>query len=344
VAIRTQKAATPKRARSRGSPAREFARDPLPADEDAFAPLDGKPGTDATNLKGDIISMTEAGVLGWAWDPANPRRAVSISIMHGHEILGTGTADVFDDGTVRQRVGPGIPGFLVKLISPPQGHYPITLTLKADDDSLLGTPLVIEDSAQLMGLSPDLDPASYDGHVEHLKDGVLTGWVWSPSFPNRRVAVELWEGERRIDRTHASTYREDLARAGKGNGSCGFRLELPLSLLDDQLHSLRVRVENSQFEIPGGKITFGPLIASALLDELIALRNEVGRLAKLVNQVVSPQGEFQGTVIQTLSERSAALAEIHRESVERELDALRAFAFDMANTRQPPPSQKKRSR
>jgi hypothetical protein len=314
----------------------------LPPGEGAFASVAGQAGADATNLKGDIISITEAGVLGWAWDPANPRRAVSVSIMQGHTVLGTGVADVFDDGTVRQRVGPGIPGFLIKQMRPPQGEYPITLTLRADDDSLLGTPLVIEAPARLEDRSPGADPALYDGHVEHIKDGLLTGWVWSPTFPDHRVAVELWEGERRIDRAHASDYREDLARAGKGNGSCGFRLELPLSLLDDHLHSLSVRVENSQYEIPGGKITFGPLTASALVDELIALRNEVSRLAKLVNQVISPQGEFQGMVIRTLSERSAALAEIHREAVERELDALRAFAFDAANIGAPPPGQKKR--
>jgi hypothetical protein len=295
-------------------------------------------------VTGEILSITEAGIVGWAWDPTNPGRAVSVAIMHDGEVLGTGTADIFDDELIRQRVGAGIPGFLVKLIRPPRGQYPITLTLRADDESSLGTPLVIDDPRRLEDLSPGSDPALYDGQVEHLRDGALIGWVWSPSFPDSRVTVELWEGERRIDRTHASIYREDLARAGKGTGSCGFRLELPLSLLDDQLHSLRVKVENSQYDMPGGKITFGPLVASALLDEVVALRNEVGRLAKLVNQVVSPQGVFQGMVIQTLSERSAALAEIHREAVERELDALRAFAFDAVNAAQTPPDQKKRDR
>ncbi len=67
------------------------------------------------------------------------------------------------------------------------------------------------------------------------------------------------------------------------------------------------------------------------MNELAGLRTEVAGLSKLINQVTSPHGEFQGTVIRTLSERLAALAEIQRETVERELDALRAFAFDPAN-------------
>jgi hypothetical protein len=287
-------------------------------------------GVNAT-VEGDIISVTDAGVVGWAWDPANPRRAISVAIMHGDETIGVGIANIFDHELVRQRAGRGIPGFLVKPTRQPKGKYPVTLTLKVDDGPLLGTPLIIDDPAELEVLLSGTETALYDGNVDFLQDGAVIGWIWSPDFPNHRVPVEIWDGEERIDRTVASTYREDLVSLTKGDGYYGFRLELPLSLLDGRHHALRVRVPNSQYEIPGGAINFGPMAVSALMNELAGLRTEVAGLSKLINQVTSPHGEFQGAVIRTLSERLAALAEIQRETVERELDALRAFAFDPAN-------------
>src|SRR3569833_2061614 len=52
-------------------------------------------GVNAT-VEGDIISVTDAGVVGWAWDPANPRRSISVAIMHGDETIGVGIANIFD--------------------------------------------------------------------------------------------------------------------------------------------------------------------------------------------------------------------------------------------------------
>ena len=154
-----------------------------------------------------------------------------VSINDGDEVLGIGVADIFDSEVVHQRAGRGIPGFCIKLSRLPKGRYPIALTLKAGGGPLLGTPLAIDDPAQLE-LVFSSDAAVYEGKV------------------------------------------------------------------------------------------------SALSDELVSLRSEVARLSQQLSQVTSPQGDFQSMVITVLSERMAALAEIQREAVERELDALRSFAFN----------------
>jgi hypothetical protein len=73
--------------------------------------------------------------------------------------------------------------------------------------------------------------------------------------------------------------------------------------------------------------TLGPLPVKTVLDELVSLRATVNRLEQVVNRVVSPTGDIQAALVRVLSERVAALTEVQRETVERELDALRAFAF-----------------
>ncbi len=295
--------------------------------------LNGSPGATArhasaaASVEGGLISLTGEGVLGWAWDPANPSQPVTAVITSGDVVLGSGVADLYDHDLVRNHVGPGIPGFLIKPTKAFTGEPPIALTLKDEAGRTLGAPLVVDDPARLEPLSLEVERGVFEGYVDQFRDGLLIGWAWSPSSPDRPVVVELYEGEDRIDRTVASLYREDLAAAGKRDGHCGFRLELPVAMLDDRLHRLEVKVANSRYNLPGGSVSFGPLAAAALIKEVVALRAEVARLAKLVERIASPQGEVQTTLVRTLSERIAALAEVQRETVERELDALRAFAF-----------------
>jgi hypothetical protein len=279
------------------------------------------------SIEGGLISLTLDGILGWAWDPANPAEPVTAIITSGDVVLGSGVADLYDHDLVRNHVGPGIPGFLIKPTKAPNGRPPIALTLKDEAGRTLGAPLVIDDPARLEPLSLEVERGEYEGYVDQFRDGLLIGWAWSPASPDRPVIVELYEGDDRIDRTVASLYREDLAAAGKRGGHCGFRLELPVALLDDRVHRLEVKIANSRYGLPGGALVFGPLVAASLIKEVAALRAEVARLTSLVERVASPQGEVQTTLVRTVSERIAALAEVQRETVERELDALRAFAF-----------------
>ena len=281
-------------------------------------------------IEGGLISISDEGVLGWAWDPADPARLVTAIITHGDDVLGTGIADLFDHEVVRHRVGPGIPGFLIKPTRAPKSDLPVVLTLKDEGGRTLGAPLIVDDRAKLQSLLLESERDVYEGFVDQMRDGLLLGWAWSPSSPDRPVVVELYDGDDRIERTVASLYRDDLAFAGKRQGHCGFRLELPVALLDDRVHSLKVKIANSRFELGGGNIAFGPQSATSLFTEVVALRAEVARLAKLVELVASPQGEVQVTLIRTLSERVAAMTEIQRETIERELDALRAVAFGVA--------------
>lgn len=282
----------------------------------------------STSVEGGLISITPDGILGWAWDPANPDYLPRVTIETGSGMtLGTAIADIFDHAVIRGRVGPGIPGFVMKLLVTSEESLPMTLILKDQGGRNLGTPLVLNDPAVLEPMLSNMGRSVYEGHIDGLHHGFLSGWAWSPLSPDLPVVVELYDADERIDRTVASLYRDDLAAADKRGGHCAFQFDLPISLLDGHVHSLKVRIADSQFELPGAPMVFGPLSDTAVLQELVSLRAEVKRLEQAVSRVVSPKGDIQSALVRILSERIAALAEVQRETVERELDALRAFAF-----------------
>lgn len=324
MAVKRKKASEPKKITKGADAQRSHGVTPQGANG---ATRSGERGS----LEGGLISVTLDGVLGWLWDPADPTRTVNAVIANGDDVVGTGVADLFDHDLVRRVAGPGIPGFLIKPTKAITGEFPVALTLRDESGRTFGAPLVVADAAQVEPFLYDLERGRYEGYIDQLRDGLLIGWAWSPASPDRPVVVELYEGNDRIDRTVASIYREDLAAAGKRGGNCGFRLELPVSLLDDRIHNLRVKIADSQFEVPGGSVTFGPMTATTLINEVVALRSEVARLTALVSRVASPQGELQTNLIRTLSERFAAVMEVQRETVERELDCLRALAFGTAS-------------
>lgn len=326
----------PKKVPDPKQPRRRAPAKPAPARANGAATAAVDPGSaDRFSIEGGLISISDDGVLGWAWDPADPARLVTAVITNGDDVLGSGIADLFDHEIVRHRVGPGIPGFLIKPTRAPKTDLPVVLTLKDEGGRTLGAPLVVDDRAKLQSFLLGSERDVYEGFVDQMRDGLLLGWAWSPSSQERPVVVELYDGDDRIERTVASLYREDLAAAGKRQGHCGFRLELPVALLDDRVHYLKVRIANSRYEVGGGTIAFGPLSATSLFAEVVALRAEVARLAKMIEFVASPQGEVQATLIRTLSERVAAMTEVQRETIERELDALRAVALGTANIAAP---------
>lgn len=62
------------------------------------------------------------------------------------------------------------------------------------------------------------------GHIDGISDGHLTGWAWSPVFPDLPLPVSLRRGDHLLASGVANVYREDLQQAGKGSGRCSFAL------------------------------------------------------------------------------------------------------------------------
>jgi hypothetical protein len=279
-------------------------------------------------VEGGLLAVTAEGIVGWARDLAAPAESVRVILLANDEPLARAVANGFDHPIVRARVGPGVPGFVVRLPRLPRAPFPLRLTLRDGRGQELGPPLPLrrrEDLLPAVGEAPS--HGDYDGNVDGLRDGTLIGWAMSRSRPDEVLVVKLHDGAHDLAEARAQQFRPDLQAAGKRDGTCGFTFELPVNLLDGRPHSLRVTIADTEIELPNSPVVFGPGAAKDILDDLARLRGEVERLAARVADLISPQGELQREIVRTLADRMAAITEVQRDLVERELDALRRIAL-----------------
>jgi alginate O-acetyltransferase complex protein AlgI len=101
----------------------------------------------------------------------------------------------------------------------------------------------------LIQSAAETDGAAYEGAHDKATCEWISGWAWDSSRPNAVVQVEIYDGNERIATVAADRYRADLARAGKGNGYHAFEYATPARLKDGRLHTLRVRVAETGFDL-----------------------------------------------------------------------------------------------
>jgi GT2 family glycosyltransferase/glycosyltransferase involved in cell wall biosynthesis len=78
----------------------------------------------------------------------------------------------------------------------------------------------------------------------------IRGWIWDPQEPDKRIALDLLDGETRLATVLATEYREDLEEAGIGDGRHGFSVPFSETLLPFARHVLHLRPVGSEVEIP----------------------------------------------------------------------------------------------
>ena len=90
-------------------------------------------------------------------------------------------------------------------------------------------------------LQSNIDLAEWSG---------IRGWVWNPRRPQQRIALELLDGDTPLATVVANEYREDLERAGIGDGRHGFSFAFGETLLPYARHVLHLRPVGSTAELP----------------------------------------------------------------------------------------------
>lgn len=81
-----------------------------------------------------------------------------------------------------------------------------------------------------------------DGRVESVRDGVVTGWAWSPPAPDVRVGILVWVDGRIAATGRADQHAPGLAEVGIGDGHHAFQIALPEELATQEEHAVAVRV------------------------------------------------------------------------------------------------------
>lgn len=88
-----------------------------------------------------------------------------------------------------------------------------------------------------------------EGNVEAANCESVVGWVWDRTRPNAPLQVDIYDGETKLATLTAEAPRQDLSKAGIGNGTHGFLYPIPASLKDGKPHSIWVGVSGTDFAI-----------------------------------------------------------------------------------------------
>lgn len=80
--------------------------------------------------------------------------------------------------------------------------------------------------------------------IQSTLDGIdgfyIGGWAWNPDNPEKRLEVVLYVDGEPVAEEVADLYREDIEKAGIGNGKYGFKIRLPNEIFDSKEHEIRV--------------------------------------------------------------------------------------------------------
>ncbi len=87
------------------------------------------------------------------------------------------------------------------------------------------------------------------GKIERADCKTISGWAWDKNAVDAEVHVELWDRDGHVLALSANQFREELLRAGYGNGRHGFRVATPPQLKDGRPHEIRLRVAGTKQEL-----------------------------------------------------------------------------------------------
>jgi glycosyltransferase involved in cell wall biosynthesis len=101
------------------------------------------------------------------------------------------------------------------------------------------------------------------GRIEKATTATIGGWAWDPQVPDKRIRLELVEGEKRLAVAVADRFRQELVPLGCGDGRYGFDMELEAGLLSEDRHVLTLRCADTGAAMPGSPVVFaGPRVGA----------------------------------------------------------------------------------
>jgi len=95
--------------------------------------------------------------------------------------------------------------------------------------------------------SKAVESSNFEGSFV-IRGATVYGWAYNKDNPDEYVVVEVFANERFIGKVKANIFRQDLHKAGKGDGDHGFIFNLTDSLnFKDKDYYISVKIEGSDF-------------------------------------------------------------------------------------------------
>lgn len=105
----------------------------------------------------------------------------------------------------------------------------------------------IEEYVRFCQTQQTTDFDMYDGFVDSVENGVVSGWIINLSHPEKKVPVEICVGDRVVASGLTGGHRPDLPEVGYPTGDAGFSIQLPESAMG----AFRVAVAGSSDMLHG---------------------------------------------------------------------------------------------
>ncbi|HLY04345.1 MAG TPA: hypothetical protein VKR31_01215 [Rhizomicrobium sp.] len=282
-----------------------------------------------TSHEGQVGGIVDGAIVGWAWDSKRPYDPLEVELYSGGILLARGKADRFDIDLARARRGNGLHRFELRLERLPGQAPPFVIrAVIAGTERELHPAITITTLQQAEDL---LSGSEYIGRITGIENGMISGWVYNRRNPHELPVLTLRIGGNPVLSLPAGDQVVMADEEGTTNTVYRFRLPLPANVADGQLHVLSVSAGNTDRELAGSPVLFGPSDLASMSRGLIMTADRLTRIERRLDLLPVPGDivTFENSIISRLLARFDTLLNIHRDGVERELALLRRQISDL---------------
>jgi glycosyltransferase involved in cell wall biosynthesis len=263
-------------------------------------------------VEGHLDGVSDDGVVnGWCWYPATPERHAEVVIVVNSEPVGTVVADLYRSDLHEAGVGDGHHGVVFTL--PPSGlRMPVVYVslFEAHSWTMIGEPVELRPllpAGEAAAVAPGFPPPpeavpspAVEGSLDGVTaEGIVAGWCWYPSAPDRHVDVRIMVDDQHVATVTAGSYRLDLQEAGIGRGDHGVVAVLPWESIADKRRA---------------RITFHDTANDALIGKPFMLhRRGVALLDQRVRELEQQVRLLRSRLEETMRLRSAGYDQATRD-------------------------------
>jgi hypothetical protein len=173
---------------------------------------------------------------GWVWEADNPNKSLTVDLMEGSNVVGSGVANIYDANLKNQGIGNGKYAFAIDIPAVLKTGQQRTLSVRVNDSNYM-----LPGSLKSITCVTPL----YIGKFEGADCKTVRGWAWDKNNPADALVVELVEGNTVYATATAGTLRDELLSSGYGTGKYGFSFAFPETLKDGKAHDLAVRIKGT---------------------------------------------------------------------------------------------------
>ena len=198
---------------------------------------------------GSIDSASCSGINGWAADKNRLNTSIVVSLWDGSTQIASATANG-SRGDVGAVLGDnGLHGFSIPI---PAGYFNgVAHTLQVRygplNSQLPGSPVTLT--------CGNSGGANYTGYIDSASCIGINGWAADKNRLNTSIVVSLWDGSTQIASASANGSRGDVGAVLGDNGLHGFSIPIPAGYANGVAHTLQVRYETSNSQLPASPVT-----------------------------------------------------------------------------------------